>query len=155
MGGPGSGRWREGAAKPPQRRSHDARRQHRRQIAEYAVQHGVRAAMGQFNVSDASVYRALRSNRLHPAKDSNHKVGVSAIKILKRMLLDHETADEAAVALRVTVTYARAVQREAAAAGFTFGEKLRDNGHGANAAETDGGERGESPAVGCVFYRDS
>ena len=148
MGGPGSGRWREGAAKPPQRISHEARRQLRLQIAKYAAQHGVRAAMGEFNVGDTSVYASLRANRMHPAKDINYKIGVSAIKILKRMLLDHETADAAAAALRVTVTYARAVQREAEAAGFTFKGKQRDTGSSVNVEEADGGERGESPAVG-------
>lgn len=148
MGGPGSGRWRDGAEKPPQRVSREEKRQRRRAIAEYAVRHGVRAAMGQFNVSDGTVYSALRSNRLHPAKDAKHKIGVSAIGILKRMLLDQETADVAAVAVGVTVTYARAVRKAAQAAGFIFQETADDSRHGANAEEPDSRERGESPAVG-------
>ena len=146
MGGQGSGRKR--TVTPVVRVTHVARQQLRHQIAVYAVQHGVRPAMAEFDVSENTVRRSLWRNRMHPAREvASKKIGVSAIGILKRMLIDRETADVAAAAVGVTVTYARAVRKAAQAAGFTFEEATDDNRHGVNAEEPDGGERGESPAV--------
>lgn len=146
MGGVGSGRKK--TVEPIVRVSHAERRQRRYQIAVYASQHGVRAAMAEFSVSENSVRKSLWNNKMHPARESPPRIGVNAIRILKRMVVDHETADVAAAVTGVTQTYARAVWREAVAAGFTFAEKLSDSRHGVNAAETDSGERGESPVVG-------
>lgn len=146
MGGPGSGRPR---TRPLIARvSREERRQRRYQIAVYAAQHGVRAAMIEFNASENLVRRSLWGNKLYPARELRKKIGVSAIGILKRMLIDRETADEAAAVVGVTVTYARAVRQAAKAAGFTFEEAADDSRHGVNAAEPDSGERGESPVVG-------
>lgn len=137
MGGPGSGRKPDaiGAAQ-------------KRQIAEFAAIHGVRAAMLQFNVGENKVRSSLWLNKMYPARERLKRVGTSAIRILKRMLVDNETADVAAVAAGVTVTYARAVRLEAIAAGFIFQEKQCDTGHGIDAAEPNSGERGEGSAVG-------
>lgn len=146
MGGSGSGRKR--TTIPVVRVSHAERRQQRYRIAVYAVQHGVRATMAEFDVSETKVRKALWTNKMHPAREVNTKIGVTAIGILKRMLLDHESADAAAAAVGATVTYARSVRRAAQAAGFIFQETGDDGRHGVNAEEPDGGERGESPAVG-------
>lgn len=154
MGGPGSGRKRTSPLGTPPvlpvvaRVSHAERRQRRYQIAVYASQHGVRAAMTEFTVRENTVRKALWANKLYPARERNAKIGVSAIGILKRMLIDHETADVAAVAVGVTVTYARAVRKAAQAAGFIFQETADDSRHGANAEEPDSRERGESSIVG-------
>ncbi len=148
MGGPGSGRWREGAVRPPQRISHDTRRQRAYQIAVYAAQHGVRAAMAEFDVSENTTRKALWRNKMYPARDAPPKIGTSAIRILKRMLVDKEPVDVAAVAVGVTRTYARAVWREAEAAGFIFQEIQCDTGHDTDAEKPDGGERGEGFVVG-------
>lgn len=122
MGGPGSGRKR--TVTPIVRVSHEEQRQQRYRVAVYASQHGVRAAMTEFSVSENTVRKALWNNKMYPAREPNRKIGVSAIGILKRMLIDNETADVAAVAVGVTVTYARAVQKAAQAAGFTFEETV-------------------------------
>ena len=146
MGGPGSGRKR--SVTPIVRVSWEERRQRLHQIATYAVTHGVRLAMEEFSVGEHLVRRALWVNKLYPARELRAKVGVSAIRILKRMVVDHESAAAAAVAVGVTANYAIAVWREAVAAGFIFQGAADGSGHGVNAAEPDGGERGESPAVG-------
>lgn len=147
MGGVGSGRKRINP--PVVRLSHAERKARRYQIAVYAAQHGVRPAMAEFDVSANTVRKSLWLNRMYPAREiRSAKSGVGAIGILKRMLIDNETADAAAAVVGVTVTYARTVWRVAKAAGFIFPEIADDSGNGVDAAEPDSGERGEGPAVG-------
>lgn len=147
MGGPGSGRPRTNPLVV--RVSHEERRQLRYQIAVYAVSHGVRAAVDEFAVAEHTVRRSLWENRMRPAREvPSAKLRAGAIYILKRLLIDRETADVAAAAVGVTVTYARAVQRAAQAAGFIFEDTTNDSRQGANAEAVDSGERGEESVVG-------
>lgn len=162
MGGAGSGRKRtvtttdqvanaesrKETVSPTVRVSHAERRQRRYQIAVYAATHGVRAAMAEFNVRENLVRKSLWANKMYPAREMPPKVGVSSIRILKRMLVDRESAAVAAVTVGVTANYANAVWREAVAAGFIFQERQCEDGHGNDAEEPDGGERGEGLTVG-------